>query len=57
MPSLKPAADIMVPSWPSALTSTGAPMPMLTPLIPAMKVAVWVPAVPMRMRAVSAKVP
>jgi hypothetical protein len=39
MSSLKPAADIMVPSWPFALTSTVAPMPMLTPLILAMKAA------------------
>jgi hypothetical protein len=57
MPSLKPAADMMVPSWPFALTSTVAPRPMLTPLIAAMNVAVWVPTVPMRMRAVSVVVP
>ena len=37
-----------MPSWPLAFTITGMPCDRFCPLMPAIKVAVWVPCVPMR---------
>jgi hypothetical protein len=47
----------VVPSWPllSIRTARASLAPVVTPRMPAMKVAVWVP--PVRMRASSAEVP
>ena len=42
-----PVASAPVPSWPLASIKTGLPLLLSTPLMPAMKVAVWNPGCPM----------
>src|SRR5450759_2792184 len=46
--SLKRREEVVVPSCPLPLTKTATPPALVAPLIPAMKVAVWVPTVPIR---------
>src|SRR5580693_3631060 len=47
--SLKRSEEVVVPSWPFALTNTAVPLALVAPLTPAMKAAVWVAGSPIRM--------